>query len=53
MYSYLDAHGELYFIEWKENGVWVPIGDVTFWQEDLPIVIEQRSTVAEKSEKTW
>lgn len=39
MYSYLDAHGELYFIEWKENGVWVPIGDVTFWQEDLPIVI--------------
>lgn len=39
MYSYLDAHGELYFVEWKENGVWVPIGDVTFWQEDLPIVI--------------
>ena len=39
MYSYLDAHGELYFVEWKENGVWVPIGDVTFWQEDLTIVI--------------
>lgn len=39
MYSYLDAHGELYFIEAKENGVYIPIGDVTFWQEDMPIVI--------------
>lgn len=39
MYHYLDRQGELYFIEALENGVWSPIGDVTFWQEDLPIVI--------------
>ena len=39
MYNWLDAHGELYFIEAMENGIWKPIGDVTFWQEDMPIVI--------------
>lgn len=39
MYSYLDKKGELYFIEILENGVYKPIGDVTFWQEDMPIVI--------------
>lgn len=39
MYEYLDAHGELYFIELLEGDSWVPIGDVTFSQEDLPIVI--------------
>ena len=39
MYAYLDAHGELYFIEALENGAFVPIGDVTFWREDMPIVI--------------
>ena len=39
MYSYLDAHGELYFIEAKEDGAYRPIGDVTFWQDDMPIVI--------------
>lgn len=39
MYTYLDQHGELYFIEALEDGVYVPIGDVTFWQEDMPIVI--------------
>nr|MBQ8243898.1 peptidase T [Oscillospiraceae bacterium] len=39
MYRYLDAHGELYFIEVMEEGLWKPIGDVTFWQEDMPIVI--------------
>ena len=39
MYAYLDAHGELYFIEVLEDGLWRPIGDVTFWQEDMPIVI--------------
>ena len=38
MYRYLDKHGELYFIEVLEEG-WKPIGDVTFWQEDMPIVI--------------
>jgi len=39
MYKYLDNHGELYFIEILENDVFIPIGDVTFWQEDMPIVI--------------
>lgn len=39
MYRYLDAHGELYFIEFFENGSYIPIGDVTFWQEDMPIII--------------
>ncbi|MBQ8238309.1 MAG: GNAT family N-acetyltransferase [Oscillospiraceae bacterium] len=39
MYEYLNNAGELYFIEILENGTYQPIGDVTFWQEDLPIVI--------------
>ncbi|MBQ9168218.1 MAG: GNAT family N-acetyltransferase [Oscillospiraceae bacterium] len=39
MYRYLDNAGELYFIEVLENGTYKPIGDVTFWQEDIPIVI--------------
>lgn len=43
MYTYLNNHGELYFIEAEENSVWRPIGDVTFSQEDLPIVIGDRS----------
>lgn len=38
MYHYLDRHGELYFIE-VLDGQWKPIGDVTFWREDMPIVI--------------
>ena len=39
MYGYLDQHGELYFIEALENGAWMPIGDVTLSQNDIPIVI--------------
>ncbi len=39
MYEYLNVHGELYFIEYLENGKYIPIGDVTFWREDMPIVI--------------
>ena len=39
MYHYLNEAGELYFIEIMENGTYKPIGDVTFWQEDMPIVI--------------
>ena len=39
MYAYLDKHGELYFIEVLRNGKFVPVGDVTFWQQDMPIVI--------------
>ena len=43
MYSYLNNVGELYFIEVLENGTYKPIGDVTFWQEDMPIVIGDRN----------
>lgn len=39
MYRYLDKQGELYYIEVLENGIYRPIGDVTFWSEDMPIVI--------------
>ncbi len=39
MYGYLNKHGELYIIEALENGGFKPIGDVSFWQEDMPIVI--------------
>lgn len=39
MYSCLNNAGELYFIEILENGGYKPVGDVTFWQEDMPIVI--------------
>lgn len=39
MYTYLDAHGELYWIEEDRGNGFVPIGDVTMWQEDLPIAL--------------
>lgn len=39
MYHYLNNIGELYFIEVLENDTYKPIGDVTFWQDDMPIVI--------------
>lgn len=39
MYRYLNNAGELYFIEVFANNAYKPIGDVTFWQEDMPIVI--------------
>lgn len=39
MYAYLYKRGELYFIEIERNGAFVPVGDVTFWQDDMPIVI--------------
>ena len=39
MYRYLNEAGELYFIEVYENDTYKPVGDVTFWQEDMPIVI--------------
>ena len=41
MYHYLEKQGELYFIE-VLDGAWKPIGDVCFWQRDLPIVIGDR-----------
>lgn len=43
MYHYLENKGELYFIEVLENGTYTPIGDVAFWQKDMPIVIGDRS----------
>ncbi|MER0122194.1 GNAT family N-acetyltransferase [Streptococcus sp. ZJ100] len=39
MYAYLDQVGELYTIEVQEEKGWKAIGDVTFSQYDLPIVI--------------
>ena len=39
MYNWLNDAGELYFIEVLENGTYKTIGDVTFWQDDMPIVI--------------
>jgi len=43
MYTYLDSHGELYFIEVYEGDNFIPIGDVTFWKENMPIVIGDRN----------
>ena len=39
MYHYLEKMGEVYFIEIKQGNHFIPIGDVTFCKEDLPIVI--------------
>ncbi|MBQ9119197.1 MAG: GNAT family N-acetyltransferase [Lachnospiraceae bacterium] len=39
MYEYLNKQGELYFIEILEEDSYLPIGDVTFWKDDMPIVI--------------
>ena len=39
MYEYLARQGEVYFIEVWERNHWLAIGDVTFWQDDLPLVI--------------
>lgn len=39
MFDYLKDKGEVYFIEIIEDGKYVPIGDVTLKEENLPIVI--------------
>lgn len=39
MCNFLDSVGELYFIEAKEAGKFVPVGDVTIKQENPPIAI--------------
>ena len=39
MYEYLSTRGELYFIEVFEHNRWLAIGDVTLWEENLPIAI--------------
>lgn len=44
MYEYLDSHGELYFIETRQGEGYKPIGDVTFWKEDMPIVIGDKNS---------
>lgn len=43
MYSFLNAHGELYFIEYQETAQFRPVGYVAFWQEDLLILIGERA----------
>lgn len=39
MYTYLDETGELYLIDVKIDGKFIPIGDVTLCKDDMPIVI--------------
>lgn len=39
MYKYLAGIGELYFIEILNNQNWLPIGDVTLSEENMPIVL--------------
>ena len=39
MYEYLNREGELYFIQKKIGEAYIPVGDVTFSQYDIPIVI--------------
>lgn len=39
MYSFLSIMGELYFIEMQYGDKWVPVGDVTLSEENMPIVI--------------
>lgn len=41
MYRYLGGVGELYWIEKRVDGHFLPIGDVCFWQNDMPIVISR------------
>lgn len=43
MYECLDSIGELYFIEILEDNEFIPIGDVTFCKDDMPIVIGDKS----------
>jgi ribosomal protein S18 acetylase RimI-like enzyme len=43
MYNYLNNKGELYFIEAKKAEEFIPIGDVTFWKDDMPIVIGDKN----------
>ncbi len=43
MYRWLEQHGELYWIELQQGDGWRPVGDVTFWEDDLPIVIGEKA----------
>lgn len=49
MYDYLTQHGEVYFIEILINENWMPIGDVSFWQEDMPILLVTQIIVVMES----
>lgn len=39
MYTYLNSHGELYFIEARRGKKFIAIGDVTLYKNNMPIVI--------------
>lgn len=39
MYEFLSTRGELYFIQVLADESWKNIGDVTLWEENLPIAI--------------
>lgn len=43
MYAWQDAHGELYWIEVREEALWRPVGDVWLAPDDFAIVIGERS----------
>lgn len=43
MYRYLENQGEEYFIEIQTEEGWKPVGDVTFWPQDIPIVIGEKA----------
>lgn len=45
MYDWLAEHGELWYIEVRDERAadgWRPVGDVTLWPDDLPIVIGEK-----------
>lgn len=42
MYAFLNGKGELYWIEYLQDGEWRAIGDVAWWPEDLPMVIGEK-----------
>ena len=42
MYTHQDTHGELYFIEVRENDNWRPVGDVCLSTDDVAIVIGEK-----------
>ncbi len=48
MYEALNKMGECYFIEILANGVYRPIGDVTFSRWDMPIVIGEKALRGQK-----
>ena len=43
MYAWQDAHGELYWIEVREEALWRPVGDVWLTPDDFAIVIGEHS----------